>query len=153
MKVEVHFSGTKLSDKSSIIYCIIFALIGVGVITIAILLQAKASQWISTDATIVDIQRQLNDSFSVFVDFTVDATPYSHVHLGSFESWMKVGDIVPIKYNPANPYQIEYARQGFYNVFYIIGSFCILLGAAFPTTHFILKKYRKNKFENGFSQK
>lgn len=150
--IEIHVE--KGTTKSNIILISILFLIGCFLIGFGIYLQVKANEWIITDATIVEIgtvRHGSSTALDVFVSYVVDEKNYDHVYLQAYETWMKVEDIIQIKYNPLDPWQIQYARQGYYNILYVGGSFSLFLSFLITFFRFIFPKIRKEKFENGLS--
>lgn len=65
----------------------------------------------TTSAVITEIEVSYNEEgdrdFTVYVDYTVAGTEYTHIWLGSYSSSMHEGDTIEINYDPADPTAIS----------------------------------------------
>lgn len=105
--MKLHTLGNNYRRIAILVFLIVMAaiLLVVGIIVG----KCNKKDYAETTATIVEIIQNGADedmTYEVYVDYTVDGTPYNHVKINTYESSYKVGKTITILYNPANPAQI-----------------------------------------------
>ena len=127
----------------SILFGLIFVAVGI------VFLNAPKVDYVETTGEITDFDHAINrDSPEVIVRFTVEEKEYN-VHYPEYWHGMKVGDVVEVLYNPADPREVRtkgtmalpYVAVGF-------GAFLSVLGIAL--TVWIVKSKKKEKKISGF---
>lgn len=101
--------------KYSVIIRVASAIIGIGMIIIAVFMtfhvQKVRSTYNVTLAEIVKISEHISNnrhrSHSVYVSYEYDGQTYNDVHYDSYDKTMAVGKNISVYVNPANPGQIE----------------------------------------------
>jgi len=93
------------SLKNRIIYYLfasLFVAFGIGAIVLYCITSNLHANWICTDSTIIKIQKD-NVEVTYFVESLKD---YLTGKLNEYNSTWKVGNVIPIKYDPSNPSSI-----------------------------------------------
>lgn len=82
-------------------------------------------EWIGTDEDGFD-----EYNYHVWVDYEVDGKTYEHVEYPGYDSSMKDGDEIEIRYQSANPEEISEANiTGNAAIIIVVGSAMCLIGA------------------------
>lgn len=114
--------------KPTVLIIVIAALMIVG--SLVCIVQDKTSDKVFKEvpATIVEINeiQHLDDKeFEVFVDYSLNHKDYKHIQYGAYNSSMKVGDKVTVRYNVDDPSEIR--APGAEKVAYYIGIMGVVL--------------------------
>lgn len=116
-----------LIPVSSIIIALVLA-----VMCILAIVHKNNVEYENVRATIVSINEEYDHvaeqyDYNVYVDYEVDGVKYNGVEYGAYNSSMKIGDAVKVKYDVNNPGFIQ--PEGSETVPYIVGAVALAVAA------------------------
>jgi len=127
---------------------IAFIVGGIFLLLVSLYINNKATDWIATDSTIVNIAGE-NVDVKYFV---TSLSQYLTGRLNEYTSTWKVGDIIPIKYNPTNPAEFV-SNTGTSKVLPIVVSSVFIASGAFLGIRQAVVDIKGKKKPNSISSK
>lgn len=144
----------KLGITSSIISGIGFILVGLVILGISLFALVNHQEYDGkTTATISYIKQERKEfisnddsneeqyEYTVFVDYVVDGKEYKHVQFDSYDSSMKVGQTINIKYDLNDPSKIQSQNGMLFIIAFIIIGFAAIVFGIFNT----IKSFKQTK--------
>lgn len=126
--MEISIKG-KNGVIGSIIFFLAFAVLGVLAMVLFGANDNKTSGWKETNSTICNIYNEKAFVSYDATDVGGTAYHYENIELNEYNSAWKIGDIVPIKYNPNKPSEIVSNTTGGKVLPYVIGGAFVGIGA------------------------
>ena len=144
--MNLHTIGNRYRRITMIVFLFILAAI---LVVIGVMVTSKRkTDYVETQATIVELKETGTDednmTYDVFVDYTVNGVKYEHVQVDSYSSGYAVGKQITVLYDPSNPAVIVGKTSEFVIILLFAGAAVCAVGGVALIVHTV-KSLRKTK--------